>query len=434
MQPGQTPVNAVKAGGAGLFSAKCAKLLRRVGLDPDDFGTHTNVAERLGQVRKNHGLDQNGEPDPENPKPGDAPARAKMLAASQAGHMVQNAVLQEAGERAANDPCGVPPPPPAGPGLSDGSMLPCMPLSGNAVGTSGIMHRVGTSGEITASNREKMDQAEAEANGDPDARYSNPGGPHDGKLRYRAEHIEMDYQSNNFLVANCLASLPKTKKVLGEFDDSGIYKKDRKPDAASHRADEAEKAHARQRAAAEELAASDPAKAGKPSVPNDVPLLDAAEVKALADCLDNFVKAMIAQMQNKLIEDEENGKNAEKKANAQKGKAKAEQKIAESKAKQEELQKEKDALPPPPKGKKQRAALDEEIAKEQAAEKKAQASKERAENAIRKGDCRSAAVAKFKEAEARGEIERGQLQDGVCPSPSITQTDVVAPKTPKTPK
>ena len=429
MEPGQTPVLAAKGGGGDLFSAACAKLLRRVGFEPDDFGTHSYQAKRLGAIRKDHGLGQDGEPIPGKAQPKGPPTpRDKMLASCQAGHMVQNAVFAEGGERAANDPCGVPPPPPEGPGLCDGELLPCIPLSGNAVGNPGIMHRVGTSVEITCSNREKMDQTAAAAEGDPDARYTDP--PHEGKLRYRGEQVEMDYQANNFAIASCLASQQKTKQTLEEIDASGIYKRDRKPDAASKRADQAEAADARQRAAAEQLQTGDVGKPASPTEPNDPPLLNAAEVKELADCLDNFVKDMIARMQNQLIKAEEEGKNKEDKEKAEKAQQAAEKKIAAHEAKQQDLEKQKQALPPPPAAAKQHAELDKAIAAEKEGLEKAQADAAKAKDTSRQASCRSAAVAKFKQAEANGEIQRGQLQDGVIPNPSITQTDITGPITP----
>ncbi len=420
MEPGQTPVLAAKGGGGDLFSAACAKLLRRVGFEPDDFGTHSYQAKRLAAIRKDHGLGQDGEPIPGKAQPKGPPTpRDKMLAACQAGHMVQNAVFAEGGERAANDPCGVPPPPPEGPGLCDGELLPCIPLSGNAVGNPGIMHRVGTSVEITCSNREKVDQTAAALEEGSDARYTDP--PHAGKLRYRGEQVEMDYQANNFAIASCLASQQKTKQTLEEIDASRIYKRDKKADAASKRADQAEAADARQRAAAEQLQTGAVGKPASPTAPNDPPLLNAAEVKELADCLDNFVKDMIARMQNQLIKAEED---------AQKAQQDAQKKIAEHEAKKQDLEKQKQALPPPPAAKKERAKLDKAIAAEEKGIAKAQKEKDDATDNSPQGRCRSAAVAKFKQAEAEGRIQRGQLQDGVVPNPSITQTDVTGPTTP----
>ncbi len=139
-----TPIVIVKAGGAAMFSADCAKALAKAGYSPDDFGSYDHVSERIQQAkqdRQNYVAQQrrNGQPvDPHGPDPHTA-----MLARSQSGHLSQDAAYREPGGRgnACNNHTG-PPPAPDARGYHS-NMAPCMPMpthSERGRGTIGSPH------------------------------------------------------------------------------------------------------------------------------------------------------------------------------------------------------------------------------------------------------------------------------------------------------
>lgn len=131
-----TPVNFLRAGDLGGFSAACLKLLAKAGYSPDDFGNHAYVQARIRQAkmaRQNY-VDQcraNGTPpDPMGPDPHTA-----MLSRSQSGHLNQDAMFRAPGGR--GDACANNLPPSGDARGYDSSSAPCMPMQshGGAIGS-----------------------------------------------------------------------------------------------------------------------------------------------------------------------------------------------------------------------------------------------------------------------------------------------------------
>jgi hypothetical protein len=91
--PDQTPVNFVKAGDTGLFfSGPCVKALAEIGLEPTDFGSYSHVRQNIHDAKEKCEKYDKGE----GPPPSE---REKYLANCASGHLMQDAVAREAGER-----------------------------------------------------------------------------------------------------------------------------------------------------------------------------------------------------------------------------------------------------------------------------------------------------------------------------------------------
>lgn len=154
-----TPVNFLRAGDLGGFSAACLKLLAQAGYSPDDFGNHKYVQARIRQAkmaRQNY-VDQQraaGKPvDPMGPDPHTA-----MLSRSQSGHLNQDAMFRAPGGR--GDACSNNLPPQGDARGYDSSSAPCMPMQTHG-GT------IGKSRNAIGSPHWAVSQNEADQRGDP---------------------------------------------------------------------------------------------------------------------------------------------------------------------------------------------------------------------------------------------------------------------------
>lgn len=116
------PVNFLKAGDMGGFSADCVAALAQCGYAPEDFGSHEHVANECAQARirrQEYVARQAAAGQPVDPHGPDA--RTAMLAQCNSSHLSQNALFQ-GGER--NDSCANHP---TAPGYHC-NMAPAMPV------------------------------------------------------------------------------------------------------------------------------------------------------------------------------------------------------------------------------------------------------------------------------------------------------------------
>ncbi|RZO66319.1 MAG: hypothetical protein EVA89_00460 [Sandaracinaceae bacterium] len=123
-----TPVNFLKAGGMGGFSAKCIQLLAECGYHPDDFGNHAYVQDRLKQARqKRKEYLEQCKQDGVRPSPNGPDPHTAFLARCQSGHLTQDALMRGKGSR--GDCCANHSPPGSDTRGYHTDAAPCMPMA-----------------------------------------------------------------------------------------------------------------------------------------------------------------------------------------------------------------------------------------------------------------------------------------------------------------
>ncbi len=257
------PVNYLKAGGAGMFSARCVELLAKAGYTPEMFGTYDHVAKLNRAARDNVAAHDawvaGGRQGPE-------PActdQDRFLAGCQSGHLTQNACFQTGRD----DPCsnvGTPPIP------YDCGMAPCMPQWGGA-----SQHG---SDHYLVSRHEETSGAAAGPRGAP-----YPGSQIDAHSDDRARQLMQSHSSAN-------ASQAQLNQIrMGS---------DRRTQATATAAEARDARHA----SATEITAG-AAQGQTPSSPS-TPGLTEAEANELAECINNFRKAAMAEMRKAICSQE----------------------------------------------------------------------------------------------------------------------------------
>jgi hypothetical protein len=117
--PAHTPVNYLKAGDMGGFSAQCINALADAGLSPDDFGSHDYVQQRIRAARQRV---KQAKKDGKTPDPHD-----EFLAQSQSGHATPSELMSpKRGDACKN----YQPPNGDARGFQD-NMAPCFPTPNN---------------------------------------------------------------------------------------------------------------------------------------------------------------------------------------------------------------------------------------------------------------------------------------------------------------
>lgn len=118
--PAHVPDTLLKGGGAAFFDAACVAALAKCGYSPEDFGTYSDVRERIKQKRAECDLHDDFHRDPQGPPPGctgrqredrqraldrhvaengqspppEPTPEDRRMARSQSGHLTQNATQQ----------------------------------------------------------------------------------------------------------------------------------------------------------------------------------------------------------------------------------------------------------------------------------------------------------------------------------------------------
>jgi hypothetical protein len=121
--PAQTPTIFVEAGDAGvIFSPDCVKAIAACGYAPEDFGSYSQVKERIGRAKENtKGSDVAGQAAQVDPNKSPI-EHERWVAEGQSGHIAENTRHQAT--RGDNDTSYCP--------LYDCNEAPCMPHAGNA--------------------------------------------------------------------------------------------------------------------------------------------------------------------------------------------------------------------------------------------------------------------------------------------------------------
>jgi hypothetical protein len=138
----QTPVVFTLAGSGEMMSEECKKIVEKAGYPADCFGSYDDVKGKIDEAKANvkkyeDEQTKKGEPiDPTKPS-----ARDRFLANCQSGHLSQNAIFQQPGQRG-NSCANISP---GGAGYHT-RLAPCMPMPGPS-GAPGTPHTLVTAEE-----------------------------------------------------------------------------------------------------------------------------------------------------------------------------------------------------------------------------------------------------------------------------------------------
>lgn len=130
--PAQTPVIFAKAGNTDfVFSGDCVVALLNCGYSPKDFGTYTDVQDRIKEAKENVKTYESSPADQESEITGCHREHEEFVATAQSGHIYQNARFVKGGSRKEGGPCNNVYP------LYDHDLAPCMPHSSYLTGSRG---------------------------------------------------------------------------------------------------------------------------------------------------------------------------------------------------------------------------------------------------------------------------------------------------------
>ncbi len=292
-----TPVNFLKGGAAGMFSAACIKAIQKAGLQPEDFGSYDYVGKRLHEKRQKCNLAddyKNGVPknipkaeqkarrkrlaEWKKDNPGKAPPQPtehdRRLAESQAGHLTMNSTYQ----RERGNPCT---------SMVDGyedNLAPCMPHHGSTA-TAGSEHHWVYHNEYNQPRNHGLSPEGSDLNNcrDPKAGQKPPVPPH----KYPADKLDQDESDR----------IKNNPKLNGE-GTSAKKGKGQPASGAGKKGKGAKKAAPKKAGKAGGAGSGKAGKgANKPAWQKEITGNSAAE------CIDNFRKAAIAAMKQKCVDE-----------------------------------------------------------------------------------------------------------------------------------
>jgi len=140
--PDQTPVVFTLAGGTDMMSAECKKIVEKAGYPADCFGSYDDVKGKIDEAKANvKKYEEDCRRGHKKIDPAKPSARDRFLANCQSGHLSQNAIFQQPGQRG-NSCANIVP----GAEGYHARLAPCMPMPGPS-GAPGTPHTLVTAEE-----------------------------------------------------------------------------------------------------------------------------------------------------------------------------------------------------------------------------------------------------------------------------------------------